>query len=221
MLSTTSIFCDLSDADLATVHSRCKRRSVARKEEVVQQGGRGREMFIVDQGRLKMSAVSELGKEIAFGILEVGDTFGEMAMLDGELRSATVTALEPCTLLVLSRDAFESLISDYPSLAINLMVVLSHRLRHTSRLYQDSVFMEVPGRLAQFLLQFSSADSSNADVPSLSVSLSQYELGTLVNASRESVNKLLMEWEGEGLIERQRGRIRILRPAALEDQMVI
>jgi len=219
MLSTTSIFYELSEEDLATVRSRCRRIHVAKKEEVVQQGGRGRDMFIVDKGRLKMSAVSEAGKEVAFGILEPGDTFGEMAMLDGELRSATISALEPCELLALSRSAFEALVADCPSLAINLMVVLSHRLRHTSRLYQDSVFMEVPGRLAQFLLQFSRKDDTGGGLPALTVSLSQYELGTLVNASRESVNKLLKEWEEAGLIQRERGRIQLLDPEALEDKL--
>lgn len=219
MLSTTSIFSDLSAEDQTTVRSRCRRVAVAKKEEVVQQGGRGQEMFIVAQGRLRMSAVSESGKEVGFGILEPGDTFGEMAMLDGELRSATVTALEPCELLVLSRAAFEGLVADCPSLAINLMVILSHRLRHTSRLYQDSVFMEVPGRLAQFLLQFSRPESDHGGVPALTVSLSQYELGTLVNASRESVNKLLKEWENQGVIQRERGRIRILSIEDLEEQL--
>jgi len=221
VLSTKSIFADLSETDRATLHERCKPVTVKRKQDVVQQGGRGNEMFIVASGQLKMTAVSELGKELAFGILEAGDTFGEMAMLDGELRSATVTALEQCELLVLTRPAFERLVADCPSLAINLMVILSHRLRHTSRLYQDSVFMEVPGRLAQFLLQFSVPEGQDQTVPAMTVSLSQYELGTLVNASRESVNKLLKDWEGQGLIERQRGKIRILRPDALEDQLVL
>lgn len=220
MLSTKSIFADLEEHDRETVYARCTPREFSRKQDVVQQGNRGNEMFIVSKGRLKMTAVSELGKELAFGILEPGDTFGEMAMLDGELRSATVTALEPCELLVLSRPAFEQLVADFPSLAINLMVILSHRLRHTSRLYQDSVFMEVPGRLAQFLLQFSSQTPGDGATPAMTVSLSQYELGTLVNASRESVNKLLKDWEGQGVIERQRGKISILRPDELEAHLV-
>ncbi len=221
MLSTTSIFSDLSEADRATVRSRCRRMAVGKKEEVVQQGGHGREMYIVDKGRLRMSAVSEIGKEVGFGVLEPGDTFGEMALLDGELRSATVTALEPCELLVLSRAAFETLVAECPSIAINLMVILSHRLRHTSRLYENSVFMEVPGRLAQFLLQFSRPEDGNGGIASVTVTLSQYELGTLVNASRESVNKLLNEWEHQGVIQRKNSRIRILDPIALEQHLAL
>lgn len=172
-------------------------------------------MFIVNSGQLKMTAVSDLGKELAFGILGPGDTFGEMGMLDGEARSATVTAIEPCELLVLGHAAFEQLIRDFPSLAINLMVILSHRLRHTSGLYEDTVFMEVPDRLAQFLLKFSRPEETESGISVLNVTLSQYELGTLVNASRESVNKLLNDWEGQGLIERRNGKLRILKPAEL------
>ncbi len=176
-------------------------------------------MFIVERGRLKMTAVSPQGKEIAFGILEAGDTFGEMAMLDGERRSATITALEPCELMTLSRESFKALIAEQPEIAIRLMVILSHRLRHTSRLYEDSVFMEVPGRLAQFLIQFSGADNASNETPGLEISLSQYELGTLVNASRESVNKLLKDWEEQGLIELGRNRIRVLNQQGLVAQM--
>jgi CRP-like cAMP-binding protein len=210
MLSTKSIFLDLTESELASVHARCRRLQVRKREEVIQQGACGDEMFIVQQGRLKMTAVSPQGKEIAFGILEAGDTFGEMAMLDGEHRSATITALEPCALLSLSRASFKALIAEQPEIAIRLMVILSHRLRHTSRLYENSVFMEVPGRLAQFLIQFSGADDGGNGTPSLEISLSQYELGTLVNASRESVNKLLKDWEEQGWIELGRNRIRIL-----------
>ena len=219
MLSTKSIFLDLSESELASVHARCRRRGVQKREEVIQQGAGGDEMFIVERGRLKMTAVSPQGKEIAFGILEAGDTFGEMAMLDGERRSATITALEPCELMTLSRESFKTLIAEQPEIAIRLMVILSHRLRHTSRLYEDSVFMEVPGRLAQFLIQFSGADNASNETPGLEISLSQYELGTLVNASRESVNKLLKDWEEQGLIELGRNRIRVLNQQGLVAQM--
>lgn len=221
MLSTRSILRDLSDTDRSVVHSRCKPLRVDKKEEVITQGSEGRDMFIVMSGQLKISALSEQGKELAFGLLGPGDTFGEMGMLDGQARSATVTTIEPCELLVLARSTFEQLVRDYPSLAINLMVILSQRLRHTSRLYEDAVFLGVQNRLARFLIHTSRAEDSAQGTYSLDVSLSQYELGTLVNASRESINKLLNDWEECGWIEREKGKIRIVKPDELKVAMAL
>lgn len=181
-----------------------------RKQVIVNQGGIDRDMYIVEAGRLRISTVSEEGKEVGFGVLEAGDTFGEMAMLDGEARSATVTAIEDCELLKLGAGEFKALMLDQPPLAFNLLVILAQRLRHTTRLYQNTVFLDVPARLAQFLLEFSHASGADRDAPELDFSLSQYELGTLVNASRESVNKQLREWEQNGIIQNRRGRIRLL-----------
>lgn len=169
-----------------------------------------RDMYVVERGRLRISTISEEGKEIGIGVLEPGDTFGELSMLDSEPRSATVTAMDHCELLRLSPDDFKAMVLEQSSLAFNLLGILAQRLRHTTRVYQDTVFMDIPARLAQFLLEFShpSIDSSGEQV--LGFSLSQYELGTLVNASRESVNKQLREWEETGVIRKQRGRIRLL-----------
>ena len=216
MMSSVSFFSDLAPGDRLTIRDRCARRKVRKKEVIVRQGSHDREMYIVESGRLRISAVSEEGKEVGFGMLEPGDTFGEMAMLDGEERSATVTAIEACDLLVLGREEFERLVVDHPHIAINLLVILVQRLRHTSRMYQDSVFLEVPARLARFLLQFSRAAEQGESIPVLNLALSQYELGTLINASRESVNKQLRDWEESGVIDRSGSSIRLLRPAVLE-----
>jgi len=218
MLSRISFFSEVSPAERETIRSHCTARKIRRREVVVRQGSADRDMFIVVSGRLRISAVSEDGKEVGFGVLEAGDTFGEMAMLDGEERSATVTAIEPCELLVLGPREFERLIFAQPGLALNLLVILAQRLRHTTRLYQNSVFMDVPARLAQFLIQFSSPDRQQGGVPVLGVSLSQYELGTLVNASRESVNKQLREWEQSGIIQQQGGQIRLLDVESLRSE---
>ena len=216
MLSRISFFAELSQPDRESVRKRCVTVTARRKEVLVHQGGIDRDMYIVEQGRLRISSVSEEGKEVGFGVLEPGDTFGEMAMLDREERSATVTAMEQCTLLKLGPEEFRSLVIEQPSLAFNLLVILAQRLRHTTRLYQDSVFLDVPARLAQFLLQFSHSRASGEDAAVLDFSLSQYELGTLVNASRESVNKQLREWEQQGVLRKSGGRIRLLDLDALE-----
>ena len=129
-----------------------------------------------------------------------------------------MTAMEPCELLVLDRPTFERMIADFPQLAIRLMVILSQRLRHTTSIHEDSVFLEVPARLAKFLLNFSFPAAGAPGEPGVfEFKMSQYEIGTLINASRESVNKLIRDWEGQGIIQRQSGQIQILDRDRLED----
>jgi CRP-like cAMP-binding protein len=218
MLSSISFFSDLSAEDRDTLRQCCTSRKARKGEDIVHQGSHDREMYIVVSGKLKISAVSEDGKEVGFGVLSAEDTFGEMAMLDGEVRSATVTAIEKCELLVLGHEQFVELVPEHPHVAINLLIILTQRLRHTSKMYQDSIFMDVPARLAQFLLQFSKPPKEEDAIPVMTVSLSQYELGTLINASRESVNKQLREWEIMGVIEKDKGEIRLLDPDELRAQ---
>ena len=217
MLSQFDFFSQLSEAERTTVRNHCVRKSVKAREVVVTQGSRDHEMYIVQKGRLRISTLSLEGKEVGYGVLEEGDTFGEMSMLDGDPRSATITAIEPCELLELSSQAFRTLVFENPDIALNLLVILAQRLRHTTQIYEDAVSLEVPARLAQFLIQFSRSEEG-CDEPVLDFKLSQYELGTLVNASRETVNKQLREWEQNGLIKSSRGKIRLLDLEALQNQ---
>lgn len=178
-------------------------------------------MFIVVSGSLKVSVLSDEGKEISFVVLRQGDYFGELSLIDGRRRSATVTAIEASELLVLGHAEYQNLLQNHPHTATHfltrLLLTLANRLRATDELYQDSVFLDVSARLAKFLLNASAADKDLVPAQrSLNVNLSQYELGTLVNASRESVNKQLRDWEGQGIIQLEKGKITLLKPERLQ-----
>ncbi len=180
-------------------------------------------MFIVASGGLKVSVVSDEGKEISFVVLREGEHFGELSMIDGRRRSATVTAIERSELLVLSHSDYQSLLQQHPhtatQLLTRLLLTLANRLRATDELYQDSVFLDVSSRLAKFLLNTSSKDTGTGQEQRLmDVQLSQYELGTLVNASRESINKQLREWESQGIVSINKGKISLLNPGILRQK---
>jgi CRP-like cAMP-binding protein len=217
-----SLFSGLPEIDKKNILDRCTRRKVQAKSVIVSQGSRGRDMFIVVSGSLRVSVLSDEGKEISFVILRNNDYFGELSLIDGRRRSATVTAIEPTELLVLSNAEYQHLLQHYPQTAIQfltrMLLILVNRLRATDELYQDSVFLGVSSRLAKFLL--GSSDEvvhSDSGERLMTIRLSQYELGTLVNASRESVNKQLRDWESQGVINVERGKISILEPERLQD----
>jgi CRP-like cAMP-binding protein len=180
-------------------------------------------MFIVVSGSLKVSVLSGEGKEISFVVLRQGDYFGELSMIDGRRRSATVTAIESSELLVLGHAEYQRLLREHPHIATEfltrMILTLANRIRATDELYQDSVFLDVSSRLAKFLLSASIDDSNSGPGQRLmDVRLSQYELGTLVNASRESVNKQLRDWEEQGIVNVDKGKITLLKPTQLQQK---
>jgi len=221
VIDNNALLSSLSDIDQKTILDQCKRRSVRPRTVIVSQGGSGRDMFIVATGSLKVSVLSDEGKEISFVVLRKNDYFGELSMIDGRRRSATVTSIEDSELLVLSHSEYQQLLQQHPHTATRLLTrmlsTLASRLRATDELYQDSVFLDVAGRLAKFLLNTSIEDSASGPGKRLmDIQLSQYELGTLVNASRESVNKQLRDWEGQGIVEVHKGKVTLLNTALLQ-----
>ena len=178
-------------------------------------------MFIVDSGSLRVSVISGDGKEISFVVLRAGDYFGELSMIDGRRRSATVTAIESSELFVLGHSEYQELLREYPHTATEfltrLLLTLVNRMRATDQLYQDSVFLDVSSRLAKFLLS-TSVENNKSGRRSLDVRLSQYELGTMVNASRESVNKQLRDWEEKGIVDVHKGKITLLNLERLQQK---
>lgn len=221
MRNSDALFSDMPEFDRENILGLCSKRSVAPKTVIVSQGSAGRDMFIVLSGSLKVSVLSDEGKEISFVVLRKGDYFGELSLIDGRKRSATVTAIKVTELLVLGHSDYQRMLQEYPHTATQfltrLLLTMANRLRATDELYQDSVFLDVATRLAKFLIN-ASADSGGP-VPGqrmLDVRLSQYELGTLINASRESVNKQLRDWEAQGIVDVNKGQIALLNPEFLQ-----
>jgi len=211
MQTGKTLFSEFSEIDRANVLAQCVKRTVRRKEVVISQGGSGRELFFVLSGHLRVSVLSDEGKEISFDVLGKNDYFGELSLLDGRRRIATVTAVDDCELLVLGYPRYKHLLQAHPhsatQLLSHLLVTLAERLRVTDELYQDTVFLDVSARLAKFLLKLSTpTGDSGSGKRKLDIELSQYELGTLINASRESVNKQLRDWESQGIIDMNNGK---------------
>ncbi len=216
-LAQSQLFGDLSLEDRKRIVRLCTRKRFTARQVVFHQGEPGREMFIVVAGRLKASVTSEDGKELSFFIFHENDIFGELALLDGERRSATVTAIGPCQLLVLHHHDFKQLLNQHQLIGLKLLSLLAGRVRATTSLYESSVFIEIPGRLASKLLELGEEYGTETENGvQIDLKLSQYELGTLINASRESVNKQLKTWESQGIIQIRRGKIILTEVAVLE-----
>lgn len=178
------------------------------KHIVFQVGEAGDHLLILLEGRVKVSLTSAEGKEAILSILEPGDVMGEMALLDGETRSATLTTMDACSFLVLWRRDFLPFLEHNPHVALKLLAGLSRRLRATNDLVGNLSFLNLSARLARILInlgqQYGKLTSAGI---AIGIKLSQEELGNLVGVSRESVNRQIRLWVEAGVLDYTHGTL--------------
>jgi CRP/FNR family transcriptional regulator, cyclic AMP receptor protein len=218
LLSRSLLFHQLPVPDLDRLVLFAKTKRVAAREVIFHKADPGRQLSAIVTGRVKLSTVSEQGKEMVFGILGPGEFFGEISLLDGEARTATVTAIEPTELLIIERRDFIAFLERHPAVAIRLLGTLALRLRLTNELFEDTIFRNLSARLAKRLLILSeSCGEKTSQGTRIRLKLSQQEIGNMISASRESVNKQMRGWEEEGMIKFENGYVTITQLDKLED----
>jgi len=212
-LADVALFAQLPRDALDELTARVRRRRYRRGELIFVQGDPSRGLYIVSEGRVKLSLTSPEGREVILDLLGPGEVFGELALLDGEPRSTDAVAVEPSELLLLDRDEFLTYVRQRPELAIDLLSILARRLRRETQVLQDAAFVDVPARLARTILQVAEAPSPSGQL--LTPRLTQSDLAGMVGTTREALNKWLGFYENQGLIARQHGRITVLQPERL------
>ena len=175
---------------------------------IFQRDDPGHSLMIVLRGLVKISNFSAEGREAVHALMDPGQIFGEMALLDGKARSATATALEATELLTLLRRDFVPFLERNPQVAVRLIEVLCSRLRRTTGTVEDGAFLGMAPRIARVLLRLATEYSHpEGDAVRIDLKLSQRELGGLVGLARENVNRQLRAWHHEGLIRTDHGHI--------------
>ena len=217
LLLESFLFNELSKEELDGIVDFIKIRTTKPREVIVRKFDPGNEMFFIVDGKVSLSTVSEDGKELTFGILGKGDMFGEISLFDNMERTATVTAVESSELLILEQQYFIPFVRENSDIAIKLLRAMAQRLRYTDQLFEDTLFKQLPGRLAKKILSLADnfGQTTNEGIR-ITVKLSQNDIGKMSGASRESVNKQMRVWEEKGLIQFDKGYITIRRKDELE-----
>jgi len=212
VLRASPIFRGLASETLAEVGALCRNRTYRRGETVFIEGTPGEKLYGIISGRLLITTSSIGGQELHLNVLEAGEIIGEIAFLDGGLRTATGRAEEPTTCFEIDRAAFFQLLDRKPQLAVHLIQLLCKRSRWMTKLVADSIFLTVPERLATRLRDLAkpARDSSEFEVR-----ISQDELAHFLGISRQVVNGYLRDWERKGRVQLGRGTIRIRDVTAL------
>jgi CRP/FNR family cyclic AMP-dependent transcriptional regulator len=210
------IFQGLSREELAHLSGLAQTKIYKPRETIVEKGDSATEFFVLLRGRAKVGAPGADGSHAAINVMGPGEVFGEIAILDGQPRSATVTTLEECEMAVVNKAAFNDLLTASPSIAVKLLNVLAGRVRELTTRIEDRAFLDVPARLAKQLLWLAKNHGVvSAAAVRIDLRLSQQELGDLVGATRESVNKQLREWTRGGIVRQERDCIEIFELDAL------
>ena len=188
------------DLDALLLHARAERYPAGR--EIFAKGSPGRSMMAILKGSVRISTPSPSGRDIVLTVLHAGDIFGEMALLDGEDRSADATAVDDCELLVLDHRDFIPFLERRADICILLLRLLCRRLRQTDRAVEEVMFGRLDARIAKALLRLAAGAPPGASDGDGGVMLhiTQQELAGMVGASRESVNKQLQVWQSAGVL---------------------
>jgi CRP/FNR family cyclic AMP-dependent transcriptional regulator len=209
LLADTDFFRDLPDDARASGAGSGVVRSLVRGDVLFAEGDEPRDLYVVLSGRIAIASRSIDGRESMFALMEEGDLFGEMGMLDGRPRSADARALEPSEVVTMPYSLVQGTFDDNPVALWGVVRMLTQRLRAMDMALADAVFLDVTGRTAKRLIEL----ANGADAFTLPIT--QEELAGMVGASRERVNKAIASFVRLGWIEQSDRRYRILQPERL------
>jgi CRP-like cAMP-binding protein len=217
LLARLPLFAGLSEPELDALAGVTRTRAIGPREELFHKGDPGNQVYGVVRGTLKVVTTSEAGDDVVFSLLVAGDVVGEVAVFCDAERTATVVALSDCELLVVDRRDLLAFLRSHPDASLKLMGVLARRVRNLSELVEDTLFLNLPVRLAKKLVAYSQTHGQRtSEGLRIDLRLSQQEWGDLVGATRESINKQMRAWSDRGLIRVDRGYVVLLRVEALE-----
>lgn len=216
ILSQHFLLCQLSKADLDYMASLATTKTYKKGEPIFLKGDPGTSMMALMDGCVRICAYSFEGREVVLNVIGPGEIFGEIAFIDGGERTADAFAMEPSTLLIVSRRDFLPFLERNPQVCIKLLEVMCHRIRWTTEQVEQFTFHDLPSRLAKKLLHL--ADVHGEETPGgsrIGLRLSQQMLAGMIGTSREAVNKQLRSWEAKGIIAKKRGSITVVEPDRL------
>lgn len=212
-LMQTDFFRDAPEEVLVPIAEHCHARELVRGDVLFSEGDVPDAIYLMLAGRVVIANTSPVDRrESVIALMEDGDLFGELGMLDAGPRSAMARALETSTVLEIPYEPVRAMFDQHPSLLWNVTRLLASRLRTMDEVLADSVFLDVTGRTAKRLLEL--ADGSDEFV----LPVTQEELAGMVGASRERVNKAIASFLRLGWLDQQDRRYRILQRERLEQR---
>jgi CRP/FNR family cyclic AMP-dependent transcriptional regulator len=216
IIQRNTLFRGLPAPTIDQIVTLANRRVYEQGAVIFLRGDPGDCLYGVVTGKVRISVSAPGGKELFLNIMEPGDSFGEIALLDGQPRTASATALAPAELVIIQREPFLALLRKEPSLAQHLIALLCQRARWTAELMEDSALLGAPARLAKRLLTLANLHGMSG-TGGTRLAISQEEIAQFLGLSRQIVNQHLQTWLGKGWVSLGRGSVTLLDERALRN----
>ena len=219
-LRKVSLFSELKEDELRQIAGVVREQHYRKNVTIFHMNDPGNALFILKSGMVKITIEDQSGREIILRILYPTDFFGEMALIDGMPRSATVTTQEPSDALIIYREQFISLIEKSPKILLDMAAVLSRRLRKVNELIRSLAFYDVYGKVARVLLSLAAERGrATGHGTVIDLRLTQQELAELAGMSRETMTRTLRDFQQAGCVRIDAGIITILEFDMLQREM--
>ena len=211
LLQSVALFWDLSEEELGYISEKMIARHYESGKFIFLEDSEGEQCFFVVQGSVKVTRLSKDGREVILAMLNEGEFFGEMALLDGESRSANVIALEETEVLTLNREDFLVVLHDYPQIAIQLLKEMADRLRKSDRQIASLSLSDAEKRIALCIIRFADEQGvikrGQVSIPKVPI---QQDIANMAGTSRQTVSRAINLLEKEHFIKRQGRELLIL-----------
>jgi len=218
-LKYVPIFSELSDSTLEQISKLGVKKKFPKDSIILFEHETGSALFVIVSGKVKVSRVSEDGKEVILTILGDSDFFGEMAILDGLTRSANVTSMEDSELFIIQRKDFLELLQIHPEVSIALLQELTQRLRAADMKIKSLSLKDAEGKVATVILQLADdlgkIKQGTVEIEKLPF---QQDLANMAGTSRETISRTLHSFAKKGLVELDGSKLRILNYEKFKEQ---
>ena len=214
IISAIPLFNGLPHDQLNAIRQIALEKKFGKGQTIFSEGDDTKGFFVIITGRVKVYKVSSEGKEQILHIFEAGQSFGEVTVFTGRQLPANAEALAQSRLLFFPRTAFVDLVTDNPSLALNMLAIMSKKLRQFAAQIESLSLKEIPARLATYLI-YLAKEQGTADAVNLNVSKGQ--LASLLGTIPETLSRIFAKLSGQQLIRVEGSRITLLNRQGLED----
>lgn len=210
------LFDGISPSAMHEMEKITRMEEVKKRQPLYLPGDPSSSVYLLKRGRVKIANTAPNGKEVTFDILEAGEVFGELDVLEDAPRSTSAEALDDALICVIPRKDFDQYLAMHPNVTIKLTKLIGLRLKKIQSRVEDLVFRDVPARLAHLLSELSNTEGvTDKQGIRLKVKLTHQEMANLIGCSRETVSATLGQFREEGLINMDGRTIVILKRDAL------
>ena len=210
LLQSVPIFSELSPSDLNKIAERMVQRAYTKGQMILLEDDLGQTFFVIAEGSVKITRLSDAGREVILAMLGESDFFGEMSLLDGAGRSANVVALEASEVLTLARNDFLDILQQYPKISISLLEELTQRIRKSDQQIESLSLSDVEQRIGITLIRLAeelgTIKQGNVKIKNLPY---QQDIANMAGTSRETVSRTFKLLEEKGLVTREGRKLTI------------